>query len=256
MPELAPTYRTLCGVRLDNSIPLSSPASPLASHLPSTCFNDVVLVPLASWIFYVALCGWALWYGSRRREGRGAATHQHRGPLQSYKIHSHSGESRSRRRWVRAATVLYTALILASLLMNILEIVRLALVKPSSRGVGLLPFNLASILVLLALIHLPLPLRVRTSVSLLSLCFWVPSLVFTAIKVRVLALMGKYEPRLGTEYLDSDETLDVGVIVGLYGIFVIVESVRAWRLWRCASQGGPAVDASVTYDEKHRPADE
>lgn len=90
---------------------------------------------------------------------------------------------------------------------DILEIVRLALVKPSSRGIGLLPFTLASILLILIVIHLPVhstSSAIRPwMTSVLALCFWIPALIFTSIKLRVLGILMGPEPRTGSEYLDS-----------------------------------------------------
>ena len=86
---------------------------------------------------------------------------------------------------------------------DILEIVRLALVKPNSRGIGLLPFTLASILIILIVSHIPLASSLRPWTCAVILLFWCASLTFESIKLRVLALMMTPEPRYGSEYLDS-----------------------------------------------------
>lgn len=82
---------------------------------------------------------------------------------------------------------------------DILEQVRLAIFKPTTRGVGLLPFIYPSILLVLFLSHWP-----RTNNVLFRACilfFWLLLLIFTAVKLRVLAVLGNYENRDGTEYL-------------------------------------------------------
>ncbi|PWN26992.1 hypothetical protein BDZ90DRAFT_232571 [Jaminaea rosea] len=232
---VAPVHRALCGVRLDNSL---SFASPSPYNLPPTCFNDVVLVPLASWIFYIALLAWIIAAARVRSSASPVA------PLQRYRQRSGVGAGKGRGHLARTKTagvVIYTLLIIASLLMNILEIVRLALVKPNTRGVGLLPFTLASILIVLIIIHIPLSTRMRPWTSAATLLFWCASIAMTSVKLRVLALMMEPEPRYGSEYLDSDQQIDVGVIVGLYAIFVIVEVIRmpmAWREARRPQAGG------------------
>lgn len=122
--SLTPTSRNLCGVRLDNSLPFAKPASAYGS-LPPSCFNDVVLVPLASWIFYVALAVWLVLFVSLRSSSEHRSSQQNgnvRRSLQRYggKVERSDG-SIGRRRWSKtraAGTVLYTLLIIASLLMS------------------------------------------------------------------------------------------------------------------------------------------
>ena len=103
---VAPTSRALCGVRLDNSLAF---ASPTPYNLPTTCFNDVVLVPLASWIFYVALLVWLV--AAIRKRGYGASV-----PLQRYR--QTSSRSVHLARTKTAGVVLHTLLIIAALLMS------------------------------------------------------------------------------------------------------------------------------------------
>lgn len=51
--NLEPTHKSLCGTRLDNAVSIHHLLPGYA--LPTSCFNDVVLVPLASWLFYLFL---------------------------------------------------------------------------------------------------------------------------------------------------------------------------------------------------------
>lgn len=104
---------------------------------------------------------------------------------------------------------------------DILQIVRLAL---ADRGVGLLPFNLAGILIMLVLMHVRAP--DLSAVSLTILVFWTMLLSFTSVALGGLGKLNGVEDRKGTEYLLSDEMIDVGVQIGLYAVFLIVEATR------------------------------
>lgn len=98
---------------------------------------------------------------------------------------------------------------------------RLAL---ANRGAGLLPSNLAGILIVLVLIHVRTP--ATSAVSLTILLFWTMLLTFTSVALGGLGKLDGVEDRKGTEYLLSDEMIDVGVQVGLYAAFWIVEATR------------------------------
>lgn len=114
---------------------------------------------------------------------------------------------------------------------DILQIVRLAL---ANRGVGLLPFNLAGILIMLVLMHLPT--RASSAVSLTILAFWTMLLTFTSVALAGLGKLNGVEDRKGTEYLLSDEMIDVGVQVGLYAVFWLVEATRLVKSLLAARQ--------------------
>lgn len=51
-------------------------------------------------------------------------------------------------------------------------------------------------------------------------------MIFEAVKLHNLIRLEGAEPRTGSEYLASDEIIDVATSQGLYGFFVIVEVVR------------------------------
>lgn len=104
---------------------------------------------------------------------------------------------------------------------DILQIVRLAL---ADRGVGLLPFNLAGILIVLVLMHVRTPDGV--AVSTVCLAFWSLLITFTSVALAGMGKLEGIEDRKGTEYLLSDEMIDVGVQVGLYAVFWVVEALR------------------------------
>lgn len=152
-PFPAPAHRALCGTRLDNALPLSG-LTPQYS-LPPTCFNEVVLVPLASWIFLAALLGCGLFLArsasasrSKARSARAPSASDPEGkgpsaseegqdegglpsqtalvspaepawapPLQRYNRKRRTG-SGSWPRTRNAAAVVYTLLLVAALLMS------------------------------------------------------------------------------------------------------------------------------------------
>lgn len=97
-------------------------------------------------------------------------------------------------------------------LSDILEIVRLYL---ADRGAGLLPFTLASIVIILILMHIPMSTQVRSATGIVILIFWVLSLAFTSVQLATLTALSNVEPRTATEYLNSDQIIDVSVILAL-----------------------------------------
>lgn len=114
-----------------------------------------------------------------------------------------------------------------------MEIVRLYL---ADRGAGLLPFTLASLVIILVLMHIPLPDKMLLPTSALILTFWTFSLVFTSVQLSTLAHLANVEPRAKTEYLNSDQQIDVGVIVGLYAVEFLVEGHRLLKLIKRSRQ--------------------
>lgn len=104
----------------------------------------------------------------------------------------------------------------------------------ANRGAGLLPFTLASLVIILVLMHIPLPGKMLIPTSGLILTFWTFALVFTSVKLSTLSHLANVEPRTLTEYLNSDQQIDVGVIIGLYGIEFLVESSRLFKLFKRA----------------------
>lgn len=77
---------------------------------------------------------------------------------------------------------------------------------------------------MLVLMHLRT--NAHRAVSLTILAFWSCLLAFTAVAEVSFSKLKGVEDRLGTEYLLSDEMLDVGVQIGLYAIFWLFEATR------------------------------
>ncbi|SOV07288.1 uncharacterized protein UDID_01262 [Ustilago sp. UG-2017a] len=209
-------HRDLCGLRYDNRF---SFASDKPQGITTMCFNDVVLEPLATWVLLLVLLP-LLALSLRRTRSSSISSSR----LINYRSSTYRNEhkfSGRHSRWRTALDVIYMLLVVAALLMNILQIVRLAL---ADRGAGLLPFNLAGILIVLVLMHLRTPdLR---AVSSTILAFWTMLLTFTAVALPGMGKLEGIEDRKGTEYLLSDEKIDVGVQIGLYAVFWLVEASR------------------------------
>ncbi|KAE8219402.1 hypothetical protein CF319_g6895 [Tilletia indica] len=219
------THRMLCGLRYDNAFPFTSKGS---KNLPQTCFNDVILEPIATWSLLVVILPLLMalvWIPGRKKYGKSSLVGLVR---LRYGERTSSAKGVTPRRFgkLRAAgNIIYTLLVVAALLMNVLQIVRLAL---ANRGIGLLPFNLAGILIALFLMLAPSsPSRkARSATSLALFLFWSLLIAFTSVALAHLTSLKGIEDRLGTEYLLSDEALDVGVQVGLYAVFWLVEAAR------------------------------
>ncbi|SPO25056.1 uncharacterized protein UTRI_01573_B [Ustilago trichophora] len=209
-------HRSLCGLRYDNRFTF---ASDRPRGITTTCFNDVVLEPLATWVLLLVLLPLL---ALKLRRKRSSSTSSSR--LIHYRSSAYGNENKLSGKYTRLRTsldALYMLLVVAAFLMNILQIVRLAL---ADRGVGLLPFNLAGILIVLVLMHARAP--DSSAVSSTVLAFWAMLLTFTSVALGGLGKLSGVEDRQGTEYLLSDEMIDVGVQIGLYAVFLIIEATR------------------------------
>lgn len=102
------------------------PHSTLSNPIPTTCFVDVVLIPLPVWIALLVL---PVLVFAPKRERKTAYS-------------NYTGDARDaapRRSWLRkTAIAIYYILIICNILMQTLEIVRLSLIH---YGIGLLPFT-------------------------------------------------------------------------------------------------------------------
>lgn len=114
----------------------------------------------------------------------------------------------------------------------------------------MLPFTLVSLVFALLLLLVPTPAAHHAHVSATLLVFWIFSLIFTSVKLATLARLADPEPRAETEYLNADQQLDVGVIIGLYGLSILVEGMRFANLLRARQQVSTHVDAAAAQDHK------
>ncbi|OAA75609.1 hypothetical protein LEL_07597 [Akanthomyces lecanii RCEF 1005] len=205
----------LCTNRAESFSTHSSESSPI----PTSCFVDVVLVPLPVWI---ALAVLAALFIVPRRLIAGLTSSSDEQPLKL-----------RRPSWLyRTVAGIYYILIICNILMHTLEIVRLSLIH---FGIGLLPFAYVGLL-LGAGLHwsrggggggaggrrrIPAWLIVNTVV-------WLGGMTTSVVKV--VGLDRESDPRKGSKYPMSDQVLDVAVIAGVYGVIAALELVT-W-LWR------------------------
>jgi hypothetical protein len=152
-----------------------------AGGVPSTCLQDVVLVPFPTWLLLLFLP--LLWFEST----------QFMSAL----------DPRPRRTkaylWL---TSFYVLAIFAALLMSVLEIVRLA---RADRGIGLLPFDLVGLLAALALSFVVRGSSMKFSVHVVLMVYWTLTIVMLAVKTGTLVKLKGREDRKGTAYPTLDQ---------------------------------------------------
>lgn len=106
-------HRNLCGLRYDNRFAF---ASSRPEGLTTTCFNDVVLEPLATWVLLLMLLP-LLAVTLRRRRSSSSAT----SGLIHYRSSAYRNESKYSGRHTKsrvALDILYMLLVVAALLMS------------------------------------------------------------------------------------------------------------------------------------------
>ncbi len=198
--------------------------SQLYSHIVTSCFLDTILVPLCTWVYISALVG--LFALSR---GKPRASPQARYP--QYKASNASADGKAttdaemqlpvtRRSKIHLIlTIVYDLLLLAQILMCILEIARLSL---ADVGIGLLPFTFMSILVA-GVLHATRGGRGRIrGWRWANLAVWIALAIMNSIKIAEEVKEG-LDTRKGSKYPESDEIIDVSVMVGVYVALGILE---------------------------------
>lgn len=116
---------------------------------------------------------------------------------------------------------LYYLLLLAQILMCTLEIVRLAL---AHLGIGLLPFTYVTLFgAFIMRLTRGLGGRIREW-RWANIAVFVALLVTNGVKVAEEVKEG-VNTRKGTKYPESDEIIDVSVMIGVYTVLMILELV-------------------------------
>ncbi|XWW95620.1 hypothetical protein V2A60_003586 [Cordyceps javanica] len=183
--------------------------SSLSSPIPTSCFVDVVLVPLPVWAALVALVVLLL-----------MPKHRIAGLLadEPRKLQQES--------WLyRIVAGVYYILIICNILMHTLEIVRLELIY---FGIGLLPFTYVGLL-MGATLHWSRGAAGKISAWLfVNMVVWLGGMVMSIVKA--IGLDREGISRKGSKYPMSDQVLDVAVIAGVYGVVAVLELVTG--LWR------------------------
>ncbi|KAJ6787166.1 hypothetical protein PWT90_07923 [Aphanocladium album] len=183
--------------------------SSLSSPIPTSCFVDVILVPLPVWIALVALAALLLVPNHLITGAFAAETPRLQRPSVLYRI----------------AAGVYYVLIICNILMHTLEIVRLSLIH---FGIGLLPFAYVGLL-LGAALHWSKGAAGKVPAWLpVNMVVWLGGMIMSIVKV--VGLDDEPDLRKGSKYPMSDQVLDVAVIAGVYGVVAALE--LATGIWR------------------------
>ena len=194
------------------------PLSHLYSHILTSCFLDTILVPLCTWLYLLLVVVLAV-LGARRSPG------VHRAHKTSEDVEvdgfANGGYKRSHGIAHKAFSILYYLLLLAQVLMCVLEITRLSL---AHLGIGLLPFTFVSLILAFAL-HFTRGFRGRVlGWKWANLAVFVALAVTNGVKIAEEVKEGTGQ-RKGSKYPESDEIIDVSVMVGVYVALAILETM-------------------------------
>ena len=132
--------------------------------------------------------------------------------------------SKPKRRGVLQLTlsVLYYLLLVAQFLMCTLEITRLSL---ANLGIGLLPFTYVTLIVAFVM-RLTKGFRGRVQGwRWANVAVFVALAIANGVKIAEEVKEG-IDTRKGTKYPESDEVIDVAVMVGVYVALVVLELLR------------------------------
>lgn len=192
---------------------MQGPHSSLHHDLPTTCFLEVIVVPLATWIYLVLGVVALPILFSRRRHGSVGSKHGES---------AISPAGRTRPSLIRRIlSILYYFFIVALIAMVSLQIARLA---TAMLGVGLLPFTYAGVLLALAT-HILFDSKLARGLNML---YWIMLLTTMALLVAALADEGS-DSRNGIypidQYKVSDEIIDVAVMIGVAAVLCLLEIV-------------------------------
>jgi uncharacterized membrane protein len=185
----------------------------------------VILLPLPTWI---ALALLPILFG--------LSLHHRK---QNYNPSTAHLRVRPARSWLYTTTLtIYYLLIVANILMETLEIVRLELLH---FGIGLQPFAYVG-LIMGGLLHWSKGLmgRVR-GWQAINAVLWVGGCVMTIVQTVGLVKEGIHG-RKGSKYPVEDQVTDVAVMAGVYAVVAILEVVLSlWRVKRAQKGEGESV---------------
>ena len=121
----------------------------------------------------------------------------------------------------KAFSILYYLLLLAQVLMCVLEITRLSL---AHLGIGLLPFTFVSLILACAL-HFTRGFRGRVlGWKWANLAVFIALAITNGVKIAEEVKEGTGQ-RKGSKYPESDEIIDVSVMIGVYAALAILETM-------------------------------
>jgi hypothetical protein len=178
----------------------AGPLSHLYGNITTSCFNDTILVPLSTWIYFLLL---PILYINARRNGP------------AYK-------PVYKRRCALSKDILYGFAVVVASGMMAIEVARLEL---ANLGIGLLPFVWLAFLTA-AFLRFSHALNGKfPTYWIAGVVLWTLLLATNAIKVVEMVKEG-LSTRKGTKYPMSDEVTDVGVLLGVYLVLIGAE---IWR---------------------------
>ncbi|KAG7006510.1 hypothetical protein G7Y79_00014g036850 [Physcia stellaris] len=200
------------------------PTSHLYNHILASCFLDVILVPLCTWLYFLALLssfGLCLSHqGTRRSLGRQDSD--------GYNAYVDANTAKRQPLWppwkgrskiYTTSLILYYLLIIAQFLMCILEIVRLSLAQ---LGIGLLPFTFVALIVGGSM-RASMGLRGKVMMwRWLNVGLWVALAITNSVKIAQEVKEGT-AARKGSKYPVVDQLTDVSVMVGVYTVLAMLE---------------------------------
>lgn len=192
------------------------PHSTLSSPIPTTCFVDTIIIPLPIWAALALLpLVFALSLHHRKANFDPSTAHLRASPGKSWGF--------------TTLSVIYYLLILANILMETLEIVRLELLH---FGIGLQPFVYVGLL-LGALLHFTSGLQGRVrGWQAVNGVLWLGGMAVCVVQVVGLTNEG-INGRKGSKYPISDQVTDVAVMAGVYAVIAILEAaLGVWRAKR------------------------
>lgn len=189
----------------------AGPESHLYGHITTSCFNDVVLVPLATWIYLLLVAALLILYAGRPAYD-----------AVETKPEGHRPPSRRRRAAELCRKISYGLALFVVFGMSIVEIARLSL---AHLGVGLLPFEWVAFGVA-GFLYFSRGIRGRfANYWIASEVLWFSLLVMSSVKLAGLVKEG-VDTRKGTKYPMSDQVTDVAVLLVVY---VVMMGLELWR---------------------------
>ena len=194
------------------------PLSHLYSHILTSCFLDTILVPLCTWLYLLvvvvltaldARCSPGIRRAQKTSEDVEVDGLAERGRKRSHGI-AH-----------KAFSIVYYLLLLPQVLMCVLEITRLSL---AHLGIGLLPFTFVS-LILASALHFTRGFRGRVlGWKWANLAVFIALAITNGVKIAEEVKEGTQQ-RKGSKYPESDQIIDVAVMVGVYAALATLETL-------------------------------
>ncbi|KAJ8063036.1 hypothetical protein OCU04_008280 [Sclerotinia nivalis] len=201
----------LCTNRTEGFGPTSQLNS---SSLPTTCFIDVILIPLPTWLAFVFIpILFALGLHNRKINYNPSTAHL---------------RSNTRSSWPYLIFLsIYYFLIFANIVMLTVEIVRLSMLR---YGIGLLPFAYVGLL-LSAFLFWSEGLHGRIKWwQGINMIVWIGGIAVSVVQVIALEQQFGINGSKGSKYPVSDQFLDVAVMAGVYAVIALLEIILVtWR---------------------------